>query len=414
MSQTRVETRGEFEEKGEELHFVVSEEAETALDIELQKKLKDFKVKRQGASILFYAKADGALVSIFKPYDTTQLLIDPRAYEIAPYFGTKQFLCDKAAEIKPEQNAGTPIKFGRDVRFSLEVDEKDIQKIPQTLNLEEVLKLNQETKASLYNNLANLFQRCADFLPSKMAEFADRLDKLCRFNLDNSAEFSPITDQIFLMNGEKISGTMSATIHLNKNGHADVYLYDEVVDYLSLCSKEELDLIKQYQEELDVLKKQDDKQAISAKEAQIDAITAPKRKALTEILFNAMRVSVNTRLAEMRAKLPQENLRNDTNAFIRAASGREQMYKDLGCANDCATHVIHAPRSAYTDKLKLAIDNQIKQQFAPIVQELNSMEFNKPMSMSALIGQNRQYGSAITPQDVDLQSEARAIANNKM
>jgi hypothetical protein len=351
------------EREAGELNFVLDENDSTQ-DQEFHAEMQNYRIMRQGASIFFY-NANDELVLHFNPFDNTVLVCSPDGYALANRLGTKRFPISAArlALTKQQANEVGATKFKRDYSFPLQSPEQQTTSPYKVVALEDLLKI-YDTK-QLNTALAELFNRCNDFTPGKKAEYlkGGKLeDKYCRFNLENQQPKSGIvTDQVFLLDDKnKIIGTISFTLYVNKDRIIDIYLYDEIVDYFTILSEKDQQKLQSLYP--DATLSDDAKQAALVATAHL---IEPKRLALMAPLFEAARLRIIDIMGLIRSK-ESDSLDNLTDAiekgrvhaFIRAAAGREESYLALNCsATNSATYVIHGPASKYANLL----DSYVKQ-----------------------------------------------------
>jgi len=338
---------------------------ETSENQAFLKKIADYKIQRQGSGIYFFDKRDNKPILYCNPFDNTLFVIDQCGYALAAEFGAKRFLVGKArstltTEAASEQKA---IQFDRDLSFPLKVAEEEKATTFKAVTLAELLAINKENPDKLYENLAELFNRCADFTPGKQDEYltgGKKADKFCRFNLDSQKPLaSTVTDQIFLLDKQnKVIGTISATVMVQPDGTTDVYFYDEIVDYFTRLQPTE-------KEALEKLYKNEEKLSEEAQKAEIAKIIEPRRLELMRPLFAAAREKVIQTISTVSGLSGQDLIEaGKVHAFIRAAAGRVPSYKALACGEEkSATHVIHGPATNYTKMLdshvKIWADQQL-------------------------------------------------------
>ncbi|HVY53050.1 MAG TPA: hypothetical protein VHA13_00840 [Gammaproteobacteria bacterium] len=270
--------------------------------------IQNYRIQRNGTGIFFHSIRDNSVSCYFNTFDNTMLINDPKAYDLANLFGTKRFIVGNARlALEEKQIEKHKIqKFPRDLAFPLEVKEEAA--LPyRVLSLQEYQQLKN---FDIYNELVDFFNQYADFTPQKQQEYLTGAlaDKYCRFNTPMNKEHQGIrTLNLFMVDGSnRLVGTISALIHVNKAGITDIYLYDEVVKH------------------------------------------EPHRKTLLKHLFAAARQGIKANVPSYKG----------AHAFIRAAADRENCYKELGCsATNTNNYVIHGPRTEYA----AALDELIKQ-----------------------------------------------------
>jgi hypothetical protein len=318
-----------------ELEFVLDDN-DIAEDHQFYSIISEYRIIQQGAGIFFYAKRNNELVSFFNTFDNTQLICSPNGYALAALFGAKRFLIGDerlTLDHEPAQNAGA-IYFSRDLAFPLNTSKDPMTSPYYAATLEgllEIFDINQ-----INTQLDDLFIRCNDFTPGKKEEYSkggSNADKYCRFNLESHQPLSNlVTDQIILINPQnKIVGSISFVMWVNRTGAVDVYLYDEIVDYFTLLNETE-------KAELAALYPAGDTALIAAK-------IEPKRIELMAPLFAAAR-------REIKEKITQLNgVQAHVSAFIRAAAGRVESYTALNCTINLDIKVIHGPATKYAAML---------------------------------------------------------------
>ncbi|MDR3478480.1 MAG: hypothetical protein P4M14_10675 [Gammaproteobacteria bacterium] len=400
MAANRFVTEGLFiEREAGALEFYLDDHHEVT-DQQFFAKVIDYRLVRQGASVLIYDKVEDVLVSVFKPFDNTQLICDPRGYDMAAVLGAERFLVGAAYNQPPEEklNVGKAIPFSRDLSFSLKVSQAEIAKIPfKVVNLADLLKIYQGAEAKLYLDLVDIFLRCANYAPEKMGEYVDVTDMMCRFNLENTSQGGPVTDHVFLLdNSNKIIGTMSSTLIMGANGDIDIYFYDEVVDYFTLSNHTQTNKLSQ-------AKKTEAKDGI---DNHLEMCIEARRTVLLAHLFVAARQSATKAIEKMRENFSSAPLDEmAVRAFIRVAEGREEYYKTLNCGKEkLDMYVIHGARTTYGDKLAECVNTWLEKKFRAIIVELkepspqpSAAALRLPQGSYAIadmIAQNRGYGNA--------------------
>ncbi len=343
-------------------------------------RMSQYTIKADGSSILFYNQKN-RLISCIKPFDNTQLICVNDGCELAADFGAKRFLVSEARNDETA-NQTNAFHFRRDLSFPIEKRENETAITFQVLDLPDVLKQFRADQNKLYNVLAELFNRCADFTPAKQNEYLARgakEDKFCRFNdvknVDPTPITSPITSHVFLMNNEnKIIGTISTTI-IQNNDDVDIYFYDEIVDYFTLLSPEQIEALSEKIQQLDTKK---DEVIKSTLKEEIAGLIEPKRMELMAQLFAAARKNIRSAIDNFDEKIEK----NQVHAFIRAADGRDEAYiEKLGCRRTNDHFVIHGPATA---QLKM-LDTYVKEWAAEQLKALQP----KPSSISLLTAPRR-------------------------
>lgn len=342
----------------------VADADETPENQAFLKKIIDYRIQRQGASIIFFAKSDNKQILYFNTFDNSMFIHDSRGYSLAADFGTKRFPVGKArsALTKEQAQEQKAIQFERDLSFPITVSVEEKVSSFKSVTLAELLIINDKNQDKLYEDLAELFNRCADFTPGKQDEYLSggkKVDKYCRFNLDNHKLLaSTVTDQIFLLDSQnKIIGTISATIIVQSDGTTDVYFYDEIVDYSIR--------LKPYEKEiLEMLYKNDKKLPKDVQKAEIAKIIEPRRLEIMQPLFAAARQQIIQTISTLSGSSGESLIKEGkVHAFIRAAAGRVSSYKALACGEEKSiTYVIHGPSTAYTEMLDHHVKNWAEQQ----------------------------------------------------
>lgn len=146
------------------------------------------------------------------------------------------------------------------------------------------------------------------------------------------------------MDKDKIIGTISATCILNADKTADVYVYDEVVDYFTLLSGVHEGALYLNMIALNNTNTNDTNTIQQIKSA-IALLTDPYREKLLAELFTAAQIKIQFFLAQHGIHM------NNTRCFIRAAAGREAMYQRLGCQANVGVQVIHGAPSDFMKAL---------------------------------------------------------------
>ena len=375
-----------IEQSTGELEYVL-EGNENEQDHAFYQAIQPFQLKRQGATVLIYTKDSHELVSYFKPYDNTQLVCSKDGYEVAALFGGKRFIVGQANSQDQPQTAQ---QFSRDRAFPLLPRPHETNYFPfRCESLEFLDSFYRKNKNELYDQLAHLFNDCADFTPGKQDEYLSggaETDKRCRFNVNNNPpKIKEIfNDHVFFLDANKqVIGTISATI---VNG-TDIYLYDEIVDYFKCLTKEDQNKVRALAETLRQLEQEKQKNQhhseldskIAAIKKELSEIIEPKRSLLLQFLFSAARDRICQSLQRYFA-VSKEDTNEKVRAFIRVASGREASYEALNCgkAND-NIHVIHGKPTPYAEMLA----KHITQLIAPNKIQLtntSSSQFTIPSS----------------------------------
>lgn len=346
----------------------VADTEETPENRAFLKKIANYKIQRQGSAIFFFAKSDDKddkRVLYCNPFDNSLFISDPNGYALAAEFGAKRFLVGEARSTLTTEKARKEkaIQFDRDLSFPLQIAEEEKIAAFKAVTLTELLAINQENQNNLYEDLAELFNRCADFTPGKQEEYltgGKKVDKFCRFNLDNQKPLaSTVTDQVFLLDKQnKVIGTISAVIMVESDGTTDVYLYDEIVDYFTCLEASE-------REVLEKLYHNEEKRAEEIQKAEIAKIIEPRRLELMRPLFAAAREKVLETVSTISGLSAKSLIETGkVHAFIRAAQGRVASYQALACGDEkSATLVIHGPVTSYAkmldDHVKMWADQQL-------------------------------------------------------
>lgn len=357
------------------LHFL-PEGNESETEQAFLTRMSQYTIKANGSTILLYDQQD-RLMTCIKPFDNTQFICVDDGYQLASDFGAKRFLAGQAIKQMSDERAKQTgaIQFARDLSFPIEKRADETAINYQLLDLAGMLNQFRTDKDKLYSVLAELFNRCADFTPGKQEEYltgGKKEDKYCRFNLVNSTDTTaPTTSQVFLIDDKKnIIGTISATIIQGEGGALDVYFYDEIVDYFTLLTAEEINALYTKTQQLN---KEQDATAKSALESEIASLIEPKRNSLMAQLFAAARQQIRSVIDGLDEKVAK----GQVHAFIRAAAGRVDAYAELGCSKtNTGNFVIHGPATA---QLKM-LDAYVKSWAAEQLKALQP----KPSSISLL------------------------------
>lgn len=377
-----------------ELQFI-SDSNETREEQDFCERMKKYKLIQQGASIFIYNRHNDELLSHYNPFDNTQLVCSPDGFQLANEFGAKRFLALKArnALMQASAHEAKAENFSRDRAFPLKVVHEASN--PYTpVNLEQLLEINKQNPEALYDELADLFDRCADFIPEKQAEYRSggrKQDKFCRFNTENpQPQSGTVTKQLFLLDeNKKIIGTISSTICTNPDGLADIYLYDEVVDYFT-----QIDPSSETMKRLQALYS-DTSLSLDDKKAEIGKIIEPIRLKLMAPLFAAIRQQIKKTLSEIYPHTSESEINHRIEngairAFIRAADKRVSSYEQLGCGTE--NHAFYVIHGKPTPAAKL-MDSYVKEVWAQ--SQLHKLRRN-PMQANAmeLVGINVNLGVA--------------------
>jgi|GEM_PF-7042152 len=368
------------------LQYVASAN-ETEKNLQFIEMMRSYTLQRHGADVLVYNKKK-QLVSLIKPYDNTQHLFI-NDFELAAAFGAKRFIEGEALAYYSREDfkMHQVMQFERDRNFPLVKDEDP--KKQNFLTLQEFLHNYRFYPYMAYQTLAHFFEHCADFTTGKEEEYAQDAvaDKMCRFDKESNTPIDGIvTDHIFLMQQQKLIGTLSMTIMPRPKGGYDIYFYDEIVDYFSLLTQEGEKLYV-YQRinkcmELNKLLKQDgrwkDRAKIEAEinqlKAEIEVKVGKHRKLLLQKLFNAACQHLDEKLSNFSTLVTKKQV----HGFIRTAAGRVQMYEELGCShNNNSSYVIHGPA---TPALGL-LNNFVKQTLA----KQKHLQASPPVSISSFL-----------------------------
>ncbi len=346
----------------------VADANETPENQEFLRKLGDYRIQRQGASIYFFAKSDNRQVLFCNIFDNTFFINDTRGFALAAEFGTKRFLIGQARSALTEEQAQNvnATQFSRDLSFPLNASAEEKSTSFKVVTLAELLAIHEKNPDKFYENQGELFHRCADFTPGKQDEYltgGNKIDKFCRFNLENHQPLnSTVTEQVFLLDKQnKVVGTISATILVQEDGTIAVYFYDEIVDYFTRLQTEE-------KAALEKLYKNEEKLSEENQKAAIAKIIEPRRLELMEPLFAAARNQVMQTINKLSAASGENLIRNGkVHAFIRAAAGRVDSYKALGCGKEPSpTYVIHGPPTDHAKMLDRHIKNWADQQLVKV------------------------------------------------
>jgi len=346
----------------------VADKNETAENQRFIAEIAKYKLVRHGAGIYFFSKEDERLILYSNPFDNSLFVCDPSGYALAAEFGAKRFPVGKARTqmLEAKTNEVKATQFERDLSFPLQAmqDEKATPGI-KVATLQELLILNKKNEKKVYEDLSELFNRCANFTPGKQQEYLEGgqvADKFCRANLESQQSHSSIvTDQIFLLNkSNKVIGTISATVMVHRGGAINVYFYDEVVDYTTLLNPQE-------KAELQRLYKNDEKLSEVEQRDAIAKIIEPKRLELMAPLFAAARKKVTQTIRELSGlsidALDQQIKEGMVHAFVRAADGRVPTYRELGCGEKKPdTYVIHGPPTGPANMLVSHVKSWANQQ----------------------------------------------------
>ncbi len=365
-----------------ELQFVL-EGDDTAEQQAFHARMQAYQLIQHGAIIAIYQRDTQQLLSHYNPCDNTQLICSAEGFPLANEFGAKRFLAllarsavkeAQAAEVKAEN-------FSRDRSFPLVVSTEASMAPFRAVTLAELLAdAYRDKQYKLYADLADLFDRCADFIPEKQAEFQSggrKQDKYCRFNLDSQASrhASLATEHVFLVNAaNQLVGTVNATIcAAPTSGLVDVYLYDEVVDYFTLINDDSATQKKLNALYADTTLSKDDKNTAIA------AIVEPIRLILMAPLFAAARLQVKQTIQAMLPALTDSEwqagiAKGTIRAFIRAADKRVASYEQLQCGTQNNDFLVIHGRPTFAAKL---VDTYLKEEWAQKkLQALEAMPTN--------------------------------------
>lgn len=334
-------------EKTNKLSYVADGNEKPA-EKDFLKAIEEYDITLYGSAI--HIEKEGESILHIHPWDNSVFVYTTEGIELATAFGAKRFLVSDAREhITAELAAASGAKpFPRDLSFPLQSEASDAT--VKYINLADKLKAfrTKEEREAFYANILNLHIRCADFTLKKQEEYRTPGDNYCRFNLESSNPFTR-TETIFLLNDDNnIIGSINAVIITDKNGHIDIYLYDEVVDYYTLLDPQQIEAVKQLQAEHSAATNDNDKKAIQLKIANI---VEDKRTELLRPLFAAARHNLRKVIPNL-DEIP-------VNAFIRATCGRDDSvdhFKKMGCGANTQNYVIHGPA---TDTFKL-LDAHVK------------------------------------------------------
>lgn len=257
--------------------------------------VKEYTFRRHGSSILIYLKSEDILLCQFNPFDNTIFICDPKGFPIADLLGTKRFIVGTARKFLNEMGSTQAINFARDLSFPL---------MSKKQSLPESLKIVSDAKN--HPDLSDMLVRSSGFTPQKIEEYKKNRDALCRFNPCNRSPVSgTVACHVFLadtLNQDRIVGIMAADIIITNSDLIDVYLRDEIIE--NPCTMQHL--------------------------------------------FEAARQVIHHTFDKINI-VPQAD---KVNAFIRAAPGKEQLYKNLGCSSaNPGIYVIHGPRTALAEML---------------------------------------------------------------
>jgi hypothetical protein len=383
----------------------IAGELQVVLDIDdneeakaLSERMGKYKLVQHGPSIFVYDREDNTLLSHYNPFDNTQLICSSNGFTLANEFGAKRFLTLNARAAVSEAHAAEakPEKFARDRSFPLNTSQ-EIDSAFTVVTLEKLLEIRQRNASQLYDDFANLFDRCADFIPEKQAEYLSggkKQDKFCRFNMENHpAKDGIITDQIFLLDKEnKIIGTISATVCTARDGAVDVYLYDEIVDYFSRIDPAS-EIMKELQSLYD-----NDQLLKDEKNAEIAKIIEPVRLGLMKPLFAAVTQQIRSTIRTLLPNLSESDLddkiaNGSVRAFIRAADKRVSSYEALHCGTENEGYYVIHGRPTLLAKL---VDTYVKEIWAEAkLRELTSL--SDDVRTNVIDGVDSKQGLTNTP-----------------
>lgn len=273
----------------------MKEDQNGILELENVLPIEGYTFRRHGSSVLIYAESEDTLLCQFNPFDNTVFICDPRGFSIADLLGTKRFIVGTARKLFQETELTTAVNFARDLSFPLTHMQHDF---PASLNI--------VSDAKNHSELSDMLVRSSGFTPQKIEEYKKGGDALCRFNPTNRTPMSgTLSCHVFLadkLNQEKIVGIMVADIIITDSELIDIYLRDEIVE--QPCTLEHLFAATQQ---------------------------------VIHQTFDKMNIDIHT---------------CSVNAFIRAAKGKEESYKALGCSDtNPGIYVIHGPRTALAEML---------------------------------------------------------------
>jgi hypothetical protein len=357
----------------------VPEGDETEAEQAFLARIKQYTIKKNGASILIYGENDRLMLHI-NPFDNTQSICTADSYTLASDFSAKRFVIGEARKqldmAKAEEVKA--IHFSRDLSFPIEKSVNDDTQNYKIVDLAGLLNQfsSDSDKDRLYTQLAELFNRCADFTPGKQDEYLSggkKEDKFCRFNLMNTTDQTVRTEQVFLLDDKnKLVGTISATI-INSNENAlDIYFYDEVVDYFTLLSSEEK---LQFDVALRQLKTEENATFKATLEKDIAALIDPKRSILMAQLFSATRLSLRKLIINLDEKIES----GAVHAFIRAALGRVEAYRELGCGKaNTENFVIHGMPTSQLNMLDALVKTWAAEQLKLLQPKVSSLFLLSP------------------------------------
>lgn len=324
-----------------------------------ENELDNYTVLAQGTTHFIYyhnqaSQQPPRLLSIFKSFDSAQLVCDPQGYAVANLLGTRRFLVGEAqtlASATAHHEAVDVIAFKRDLTFSLHVTEQELRAIPyRVVDLKTLLQIYQGKEINLFVKLAALYKNCADYTPAKMAEFQHIKSLLYRFNIENTltpnADTDVVSDHVILLDDDQeIIGMMSASIYKTRG-----YLYDEIVNYPRYLGN-------------------NDKTPENIERVRLQ---------LFSYLFPAMRHQLKQTICKLNHLTAAEYdaaLHNQTiSAFIRAADGRVATYQALGCGpHFLGAYVVHGPCLEAGERLHADATKWVENKYAALLEEFNQL-----------------------------------------
>jgi hypothetical protein len=354
--------------------------------------IKKYQAIRHGSSIQFLDKTSDQLILSFNPFDNTVFIHQLTGIALSKLLGTKRFLVGAAKKISNEAaEASNAIHFPRDRSFRIHKSKSEHKDLPADIHIATYTQLQTIKRQNLLQEMVDLFKNCADFTPGKQKEYTkdELIDKFCRFNPDSQQALNGVkTQHVFLLDGDnKIVGTISMNITKSKESHsAEIYLYDEIVDYRHLLNSREKESLESLQNQLQQLqqplKPKGNSQSITAVEESIAAIVEPKRKPLLKKLFSAASDVLSSEVADCKT----------SDAFIRVAEGRESLYETLGCVqHNTNNFVIHGGPTVYAEQIRAHIKHHAQQ----ILLEQQKTLGPKPVRSDFFISHDREKLGAL-------------------
>lgn len=301
------------------LKFELEKNDDAAIHAEFLAAMEKYEITKQGSRINFYNRNSHKLDACMNIGDNSFFILENDGVKLSAFFGTKRFVLGADIAKREEMT-----NFARDRAFPLVA--ADDAAVPfKVVTLLQLLEIRKSNLDLVYEELAQLFNRCADFTPAKQHEYVDagqKIDKFKRFNLENNAV------QVFLLDDKnKIVGTCSAIVLANAQGK-HIYVYDEVVDQ--------------------------------------------EAKASLSMLFQAMRQQLRLSVSGI----------EQARAFIRVAAERVDAYVKLGCsAENQGQLVIHGGRTDYAKVVDACMNEWAEKN----LQVLKTPQF----SIAAAIGEAR-------------------------